>query len=487
LRAGLRFAKRNGRAAAAVLVSVLLASCTSSTDPNLEIGMPGYNATAASADASSGDLETAGVDVTPQPVMNAEGDTPLPTQVASVPALKPAGETAATATAEAGATPTALPAAVAETAKPAESEPTAEAKAGPDAKPAEVATASGAEPAAENAIAGAMPVAQPIAPKKKGFLSALFSPAPAAKAAASAETAKPEPTEAAADAEATPAAASAIPTPKPVQAGDDAKPADAAAPAADAAKNPATENAVYVTAGEMPAAQPIAPKKKGFLSAFFGASPAAAAPSPIKQREEAKPIVETESEETKPIITLASAKPAEKPVRMASLGDDNALPGVRQTALFEIKRKSGIDDDSDVDLHEDEDGGPVLASAAGLARLAPNGLLKQNDRVDVACLKPSLVRVLKTVERHYGKKMIITSGYRSPAHNRRARGAKNSLHMYCAAVDVQIPGVSKWELAKFARSMPGRGGVGTYCHTNSIHIDVGPERDWNWRCRRRKG
>jgi uncharacterized protein YcbK (DUF882 family) len=35
--------------------------------------------------------------------------------------------------------------------------------------------------------------------------------------------------------------------------------------------------------------------------------------------------------------------------------------------------------------------------------------------------------------------------------------------------------------------MPGRGGVGTYCHTNSVHVDVGPERDWNWRCRRRSG
>ena len=160
---------------------------------------------------------------------------------------------------------------------------------------------------------------------------------------------------------------------------------------------------------------------------------------------------------------------------------------MRQTALFEIKRKSGIDDDSDVDLHEDEDSAPVqVASAAGLARLAPNGLLKQTDHVDVACLKPSLVRVLKTVERHYGRKMIVTSGYRSPAHNRRARGAKNSLHMYCAAADIQVPGVSKWELAAYFRSMPGRGGVGTYCHTKSVHIDVGPERDWNWRCRRRK-
>ena len=168
----------------------------------------------------------------------------------------------------------------------------------------------------------------------------------------------------------------------------------------------------------------------------------------------------------------------------------NASPrfraGVRQTALFEIKRKSCIDDDSDVDLHEDEEPSPIrLASAAGLARLAPNGLLTQTDSVDVACLKPSLVRVLKTIEGHYGRKMMVTSGYRDPARNRRANGAKNSLHMYCAAADIQVPGVGKWELASYFRTMPGRGGVGTYCHTESVHVDVGPERDWNWRCRRR--
>ena len=232
-----------------------------------------------------------------------------------------------------------------------------------------------------------------------------------------------------------------------------------------------------LTAGVMP--QTIEPKKKSFLSSFFGSTPAEAAPE-----RQAK---------AKPIITLASAKteePAEKPVRMASLGDDGGeftLPGVRKTSLFEIKRKSGLDDDSDIDVHEDEDGAPVLmASAAGLARLAPNGLLKQRENVDVACLKPSLVRVLKTVERHFGKKMVVTSGYRSPTYNRKVNGARKSQHMYCAAADVQVPGVSKWELAKFVRTMPGRGGVGTYCHTESVHIDVGPERDWNWKCRARR-
>ncbi|CAH2396076.1 D-Ala-D-Ala carboxypeptidase family metallohydrolase [Mesorhizobium escarrei] len=252
---------------------------------------------------------------------------------------------------------------------------------------------------------------------------------------------------------------------------------------------PATNNPVYVTAAEP---QAYAPKKKGFLASLFSATPASAAPAPqANNRSGEQPPAAQPKLVAKPAITLASAKSAEKPVQLASLGDtshftDDALPGVRKTALFEIKRKSGLDDDSDVDLNEDEGGAYQVAYAPGLARLAPNGLLKQTENVDVACLKPSLVRVLKTIEGHYGKKMIVTSGYRDPARNRRANGAKNSLHMYCAAADIQVPGVSKAQLASYIRSMPGRGGVGTYCHTESVHIDVGPERDWNWRCRRRR-
>ncbi|QIA23288.1 YcbK family protein [Mesorhizobium sp. AA22] len=254
---------------------------------------------------------------------------------------------------------------------------------------------------------------------------------------------------------------------------------------------PAMDNPVYVTAGE-PQPQAYAPKKKGFLASLFSATPASAAPAPqTSNRSGEQSTAAQPKPAAKPTITLASAKSAEKPVQLASIGDtshftDDALPGVRKTALFEIKRKSGLDDDSDVDLNEDEGGAYQVASAAGLARLAPNGLLKQTENVDVACLKPSLVRVLKTIEGHYGRKMIVTSGYRDPARNRRANGAKNSLHMYCAAADIQVPGVAKAQLASYIRSMPGRGGVGTYCHTESVHIDVGPERDWNWRCRRRR-
>ncbi|TGV75553.1 DUF882 domain-containing protein, partial [Mesorhizobium sp. M00.F.Ca.ET.149.01.1.1] len=276
---------------------------------------------------------------------------------------------------------------------------------------------------------------------------------------------------------------------------------DAAAVASKAQATTQTmNNGVYVTAGE-PTQPQIAAPKKGLFASLFSTAPASAAPAPlINSRSGDQPAAQAKAATAapapaKPIVELASATPATKPVQIASLDDPSyhitgadALPGVRQTALFEIKRKSGIDDESDVDLNEDEGGGSYqVASAAGMARLAPNGLLKQNESVDVACLKPSLVRVLKTIEGHFGRKMIVTSGYRDPSRNRRANGAKNSLHMYCAAADIQVPGVSKWELANYVRAMPGRGGVGTYCHTESVHIDVGPERDWNWRCRRRSG
>ena len=268
-------------------------------------------------------------------------------------------------------------------------------------------------------------------------------------------------------------------------------PAAAAAPAVAAARPvaataaPEPQATTFLENGPGPASAPPS-EKRSFLSSLFGSKPAvAAAPRPVVDLDD-KPAAAPDKAEKpgKPLLKLASTGGKSGESRPVFSGE--ALPGVRQGSLFEITRKSGLDDDSDIDLHED---GPSyqVASAAGLARLAPNGLLKQTEGVDVGCLKPSLVRMLKGVERHFGKKMIVTSGYRDPERNRRVRGARNSMHMYCAAADVQVPGVDKHRLAAYVRALPGRGGVGTYCHTNSVHIDIGPERDWNWRCRARKG
>ncbi len=175
----------------------------------------------------------------------------------------------------------------------------------------------------------------------------------------------------------------------------------------------------------------------------------------------------------KPSRGATSTKPRST-IRKPQTGQ-SALPGVRLGSLFGIKSASAGSTDEPV----------RVASAAGLARLAPNGLRAQHDSVQMACFKPELVRLLQKVRKHYRQDIIVTSGYRSPKNNRRAGGARGSRHTTCEAADIQVPGVSKWQLAKYLRTMSGRGGVGTYCHTKSVHIDVGSKRDWNWRCRRR--
>src|SRR5690606_16403907 len=160
-----------------------------------------------------------------------------------------------------------------------------------------------------------------------------------------------------------------------------------AAPAAPAAKAEPSRDA-------------LTPQKHGFLSAFFAPAgkrdpfPAeatsAAEPEPEKKEEAQKP--------EKPLIELASATPAR-----AAMFSTDALPGVRPgEQLFDIRIGSGASD-GDLDLYEQVDVGYQVASAAGLGRLAPNGLLKQRDSVDVSCLKPQLVSMLKTIERHFGR------------------------------------------------------------------------------------
>ena len=159
----------------------------------------------------------------------------------------------------------------------------------------------------------------------------------------------------------------------------------------------------------------------------------------------------------------------------AKAADAGVLPGVRSKATIFGIAKGKM-----------EDGAFRVASAAGLARgSSTRSFVKQTANVSTECFKPDLVAALAQIERKFGQKVVVTSGYRSPKGNRRAGGAKKSKHMTCEAADIQVPGVSKAKLASYLRSMPNRGGVGTYCHTKSVHYDIGSKRDWSWGCRRR--
>ena len=212
-----------------------------------------------------------------------------------------------------------------------------------------------------------------------------------------------------------------------------------------------------------PAVNPMA------SSVFSSTQPAAADPVPTAAAPGDLSMNTGGKRKSMALAMVETAKPY--------LGDDD-LPGGFASGLYSLGNKDDIDDDQPAGLMK-------LASLSGLARTAAHGLKVQGSSVEVGCFKPELVNMIKSIERHFGRTALVTSGYRDIGHNRRVGGVEGSLHTSCNAADVQVAGVSKWELASFARDLPGRGGVGTYCHTASIHIDTGTQRDWNWRCRRK--
>lgn len=452
--------KRGGRSVAycslLAALSVAIASCTATSDRPISLGQPGFNglgpAAQLMADVAAEHESAAGPSVATQQAEDgatAEIEAALPAEVAYMPTLRPGANAAA---------------------------------------PAGNTAPSPGGPREAEAVPAAAPAAEEP-PSKPGFFASLFGSAAEEPAPRAASMARQEP----------PAA-----PPPPGPAAEAIAPSPVAADRADAqsAEEPVTAERAEAAAAQ-PAEPPSEPQRKGFFATLFGAPAADATPAPdatayamapngraaTRAATAARPV---EATDARPVIDMAKRSPiqAQRPVNLASLSSPQggtALPGVRQSALFEIKRRNSMDDDdSDIDLYEDGANSPVrVASAAGLARLAPNGLMVQREGVDVACLRPALVRKLRAIESRFGRKVVITSGYRSPAHNRKVRGARNSMHMHCAAADIHVPGVSKWDVARFVRAMPGRGGVGTYCHTDIVHVDVGPERDWNWRCRRR--
>jgi hypothetical protein len=101
-------------------------------------------------------------------------------------------------------------------------------------------------------------------------------------------------------------------------------------------------------------------------------------------------------------------------------------------------------------------------------------------------LNPHLAALLHRVASHFRQRVQITSGCRSHAHNRRVGGARKSLHLRCMAADIRVTSVSQSKLKRFLRSLPGHGGIGTYCNKSIVHIDVGRRRSWHYGCKKRR-
>ena len=58
-------------------------------------------------------------------------------------------------------------------------------------------------------------------------------------------------------------------------------------------------------------------------------------------------------------------------------------------------------------------------------------------------------KVLQPVRDHFGKPVVINSGYRSPKLNKAIGGSNKSQHTKGEAADIEIPGLSNKELAEY--------------------------------------
>jgi zinc D-Ala-D-Ala carboxypeptidase len=91
--------------------------------------------------------------------------------------------------------------------------------------------------------------------------------------------------------------------------------------------------------------------------------------------------------------------------------------------------------------------------------------------------EPSMDKLQK-LRTALGKPLIITSAYRSAAHNARVKGAKNSQHRFGKAFDVMMTNQDPAAFERAARAA-GFTGFGHYPKSGFMHIDTGTARRWN--------
>jgi uncharacterized protein YcbK (DUF882 family) len=100
------------------------------------------------------------------------------------------------------------------------------------------------------------------------------------------------------------------------------------------------------------------------------------------------------------------------------------------------------------------------------------GTYVANSGVSTFCFSPQLRFAIWSIESHFGRHVVVTSGFRDPIHNWMVGGKEDSFHQKCMAADIFIPGVDKSRLIAFAYGNNLVGGLGCYPGRGFIHIDV---------------
>lgn len=101
------------------------------------------------------------------------------------------------------------------------------------------------------------------------------------------------------------------------------------------------------------------------------------------------------------------------------------------------------------------------------------------DGSDPVFIDDKLVNILQAIRNKFGQPVNITSGYRTPSHNKKVGGADYSQHLYGTAADITVTGVKASDIADYAEMLlKNTGGIGRYA--TFTHIDVREVKSrWN--------
>ena len=94
---------------------------------------------------------------------------------------------------------------------------------------------------------------------------------------------------------------------------------------------------------------------------------------------------------------------------------------------------------------------------------------------DVLLNLQKVAKQLQILRDYTGRSITVNSGYRSPEHNKRIGGSKNSQHKLGKAADIVIKGMKPYETYALIENLVDKGvlkigGLGSY--NTFTHIDI---------------
>lgn len=94
------------------------------------------------------------------------------------------------------------------------------------------------------------------------------------------------------------------------------------------------------------------------------------------------------------------------------------------------------------------------------------------DGSPIVFVESYLVVLLEILRRKIKKPVIITSGYRTPEHNKKIGGAKYSYHMRGCAADIIVKGMTPKEIAKTLDKIVPDDSCGIIVEESWVHFDT---------------